>query len=392
MEYCNIAFDEGVAVDVRSCYRVFMQLADQRSARGIRYALPVALTLILLAKLAGQDTACGMATWLRHRAALLVKALKLSRPAMPHRTTISRILGQAVNVDEFEQQIGCFFENGLSGDQEIVVTFDGKTIRGTIEADESHGLHLLAAYVPQQGVVLLQVEVDRKENEIVVAPQVLERLELRNRIFLGDALHTQRQLSAQIVTGGGDYVWKVKDNQPQLKKDIAAAFEPAPCAPGHSATPDDMRTASTVDKGHGRLEKRTITVTQDLKDYLDWPGAQQVFKLERHFVSLKSGSQGQETIYGVTSLPPDHAGPARLMTLNRSYWGIENGLHYRRDVTFREDSCRLKLGNAAHMMAAINNLALGLILRNGNTNAPEARRWCCAEPLQALELILRDPW
>ncbi len=194
-----------------------MQLADQRSARGIRYALPVALTLILLAKLAGQDTAVD-GNLAQTSAALLVKALKLSRPAMPHRTTISRILGQAVNVDEFEQQIGCFFENGLSGDQEIVVTFDGKTIRGTIEADQSHGLHLLAAYVPQQGVVLLQVEVDRKENEIVVAPQVLERLELRNRIFLGDALHTQRQLSAQIVTGGGDYVWEVKEQPAATQK------------------------------------------------------------------------------------------------------------------------------------------------------------------------------
>ncbi len=228
-----------------------------------------------------------MATWLRHLAALLVKALKLSRPAMPHRTTISRILGQAVNVDEFEQQIGCFFENWFVwGPGDIVVTFDGKTIRGTIEADESHGLHLLAAYVPQQGVVLLQVEVDRKENEIVVAPQVLERLELRNRIFLGDALHTQRQLSAQIVTGGGDYVWKVKDNQPQLKKDIAAAFEPAPCAPGHSATPDDMRTASTVDKGHGRLEKW---------DHYRDPGSKRLSGLARSPAGLQVGAALRES-------------------------------------------------------------------------------------------------
>ena len=389
MQQYNTAWSDGMVVDVASLYRVFAQLNDQRSARGIRYPLPVALTLILLAKLAGQDTALGIASWLRHRASLLAQALRLTRPTMPHRTTISRILGQAIPVEEFERQIGSFFETGLGGDQEIVVALDGKTVRGTIETGASQGLHLLAAYLPQQGDVLMQVEVERKENEIVVAPQVLEGLELRQRIFLADALHTQRQLSAQIVAGGGDYVWKVKDNQPQLKADIAAAFEPPPCAPGHSAVPMDRRTASTLDKGHGRLEKRSLVVTQELQGYLDWPGAQQVFKLEYDACSLKSGSRHHETTYGITSLSAERAGPARLLALVRSYWGIENGLHYRRDVTFGEDRCRLKLGHAAHLMAAINNLALGLILSRGYTNVAEARRWYCAEPLKALELILR---
>ena len=323
----------------------------------------------------------------KHLAWVYTSTLRLNRPTMPHRTTISRILGKATKVDEFEQLAGRFFEAGLSGDQEIVIAIDGKTLRGTIEAGESQGLHLLAAFVPGQGVVLMQAEVGCKENEIVVAPQVLEGLELRDRIVLGDALHTQRQLSAQIVARGGDYIWKAKDNQPQLKEDITVAFEPAPCAPGHSAVSSDMRTASTVGKGHGRLEHRSITVTQELKDFVDWPGAQQVFKLEQQVRKLKTGEESHKTLYGVTSLSADRAGPTQLLAIIRSYWGIENGLHYRRDVTLGEDRCHLRLGNAAHMMAAINNLALGLILRSGHDNVPEARRAYCADPLRALKLI-----
>lgn len=388
MEY-NTVRDDGIVVDVRSLYAVLEKLVDQRSARGIRYPLPIALTLIVLAKLAGQDTARGIASWLKYRADLLARALKLNRTSMPHRTTISRILGKAVDVEQFEQATGQFLAAGIAGDQEIVIAIDGKTLRGTIESDQHRGLHLLAAYLPQQGVVLQQIEVDKKENEIVAATRMLKRLELRQRIFLGDAMHTQRNLSVRIVTGGGDYVWTVKDNQPELKADIAAAFEPVPCAPGHSAVPEDRRTASTVDKGHGRLEKRIITATDELNDFLDWPGVQQVFKLERHISHLKKGLTCQETVYGITSLPADRAEPAKLLALNRAYWGIENGLHYRRDVTFLEDRCQLKIGRAAHMMAAINNLVLGLIVGKGHANVPEARRRHCAKPIQALDLILQ---
>ena len=133
--------------------------------------------------------------------------------------------------------------------------------------------------------------------------------------------------------------------------------------------------------------QRTITTTIELKDYLDWPGAEQVFKLDRRFVYVKENRVREETSYGITSLSVNRANPKRLLELIRGYWEIENGLHYRRDVTFQEDRCRLTIGHAAHMMAALNNLAIGLIARSDHTEVPEARRWLCAKPLDALSLL-----
>jgi predicted transposase YbfD/YdcC len=383
-----ITGEEGFVFDVDSLYARFEALTDQRARRGIRYPLPKALTLILLAKLGGEDTVRGMASWLKHRAEKLAQALGLARARMPHRTTMSRILGQAVMVEEFEEIVGNFFREGLTQGDELVIAIDGKTMRGTIEAGQNQGVHLLGAYVPGEGVVLYQTEVASKENEIPAAPRVLERLDLREGVVVGDAMHTQRRLSAQIVAEGGDYVWVVKENQPQLRDDIVAAFQPVPCVPGFHPGFRDHPTAETLDKGHGRIEKRTITVSSELKGFLDWPGMGQVFQLERHFVYPKKGSIQEETTYGITSLSAQRASPARLLELVRAYWGIENGLHYRRDVTFQEDRCRLRTGHAAHMMAALNNLAIGLIARCGFSEAPEARRQFCAEPLKALALII----
>jgi predicted transposase YbfD/YdcC len=379
--------EHGFVFNMNSLFARFKTLADQRSRRGVRYPLPQALTLILLAKLGGEDTARGMATWLRHRAEELAQALRLTRKSMPVRTTISRILGEAVKVEEFEETVGSYFRDGLAEKKNLIIAIDGKTLRGTIETGQSQGLHLMAAYVPGEGAVLIQMEVTKKENEIVTAPNLLSCLDLRNRVVVGDAMQTQRELSAQIVAQGGDYVWVVKENQPQLREDITAAFEPVPCVPCFNEGVRDQPTAKTLDKGHGRIEERTITTTIELKDFLDWPGAEQVFKLHRRFVYVKESRVREETSYGITSLSVKKASPDKLLELIRAYWEIENGLHYRRDVTFQEDRCRLRIGHAAHMMAALNNLAIGLIARSDYTEAPEARRRFCAKPLDALSLI-----
>jgi hypothetical protein len=114
------------------------------------------------------------------------------------------------------------------------MALDGKTPRRTIPAGHSRGVHLLAAYLTGEGWVLLQGEVGRKGNEIAVAPRLLKRLDLRDKIVTGDAAFTQRELSAQIVVAGGDYVWAVKDNQPGVEQDIATLFAPEPVVKGFS--------------------------------------------------------------------------------------------------------------------------------------------------------------
>ena len=129
-----------------------------------------------------------------------------------------------------------------------------------------------------------------------------------------------------------------------------------------------------------------------LKDYLEWPYLEQVFKLERRFINMSTGEVTTETHYGLTSLTPAEASPERLLVLQRTYWGIENGLHYRRDVTLKEDRCRLKIGHAARTMATLNNLVLALILRKDYEYLPQARRRFAARPLEALQLIMENPY
>lgn len=377
--------------DVHGLYAHLEQLSDGRDPRGVRYRLADALTLIMLAKLGGEDGPRGIADWLKHRAKTLVSALKLPREAMPHATTVSRILGRAVQVEELEQTAARYWQNAAQASCAIVVSIDGKVLRGTIQVGHSQGVHLLAAYLPEDGLVLMQVEIASKENEICAAPALLGVLDLRKKVVIGDAMHTQRRLSIEIVAHGGDYIWTAKGNQAEVQDTIAHLFEPEPVTPGFAPTPTDFETAHSLTKAHGRLERRTLTTSSMLKDYLDWPYLEQVFKLERRFIDLKTGQVTHQITYGLTSLPRKRANPKQLLNYVRTYWGIENGLHYRRDVTFKEDRCRLRIGHAARTMATLNNLALSLILRQGYTSLPIARRRYAAHPLEALQLIFQQP-
>ncbi len=392
-EYIAPTFDvnldpNGFVIDLDSLYAHLCTLKDSRHARGVRYALVTILVFVILAKLSGEDRLAGIADWVRHRKDDLAQALYLKKPRAPHRTTYSRILGRVVSVAEFEQAVREFFESQPPAGRSIILTLDGKTVRGTIPAGQTRGLHLLAAFLPGEGWVMVQVQVASKENEIVAAPRVLWSIDLRGKIVTGDAMLAQRDLSIQIVESGGDYVWTVKDNQSQLRQDIETLFEPERCVKGFSPAVKEFRSDETTEKGHGRLEQRTITVSSALKGYLDWPYAEQVFKLERHFERMTDRKITHEVVYGVTSLTEKEASPRRLLEIVRTHWQIENGLHYRRDETLREDWCHLRMGHAAHMMAAINNLVLGLLLRRGVKNVPEARRAYDANWQDALQLIL----
>lgn len=383
---------DGVVFDMGSLFEALCALHDQRDARGLRYRLVTVLVFVVLAKLAGENHLRGIAQWVGARAVLLASFLALAKVQAPHATTYSRILGHAVQIDEFERVSQAFFARQPGAGTSVHITLDGKTMRGTIPAGQSHGVHLLAAYLPEEGWVLFQVEVGSKENEIPAAHRLVKALDLRGKIISGDALLAQRDLSLEIVERGGDYVWIIKDNQPETCRDIERLFAPESVVKGFSpASHDDFRTAETVEKAHGRMERRTITVSSALKGYLDWPGVEQVFQLERHFTRVKDGKVMHEVVQGVTSLTPRQATPERLMQLVREHWQIENGLHYRRDDTLKEDRCTLSTGHASEAMAVINNLVLGLLLRRGVKNVPDAQRDYAADPQLALPLILGRP-
>jgi predicted transposase YbfD/YdcC len=361
------------------------QLTDPRKPRGIRYKLVDLLTLLILAKLGGEDGMKGMAEWVQLRGETLVRLLRLKRSSLPHQTTYERVMDR-LDVAEFERVIGDFFAQQTPTN--ITVTLDGKVLRGTIPEGETQGVHLLAAYVPEQGVVLMQVEVEDKANEIVAAPHLLEAIDLRNCVVTGDAIFTQRTLCDQIVLAGGDYVLPVKDNQPALFQAIAELFMPPPVSVGHSVVqlPEDY--AQTVSSGHGRIECRYLTVSAQLNDYLDWPHLGQVFRLQRVVQRKKNNKITYEVMFGITSLTAEVCSPQRLMQLIRDHWHIENRLHYVRDVTFHEDACQIREPKRQRLLACLNNLAIGLIRRCNFKYVPEARRFFDVNYNQALQLLL----
>ena len=326
---------------------------------------------------------------MKYRKQPLAEIFHLKEPRAPCANTYRNILGRVIAIEDLEQVVREFFAAQPNAGQSIVIALDGKTLRGTITAGQTRGQHLLAAYLPAEGWVLFQVEVDGKENEISAAPRVLKCLDLRGKIVTGDAMFAQRALSLQIIEAGGDYVWTVKDNQSTLRQDIELLFQPEKTVKGFSQGTKDFRTAQTINQDHGRVERRTVTVSAELKNYLDWPGAEQVFKLERHFKRLRDGHVTHEVVYGITSLTLAEAGAAQLLQVIRSHWGIENGLHYRRDETLREDWCHLKRGQAARAMAVINNLIVGLTLHLGWTNLAATRRYFDAYPDKAQRLVLQ---
>ena len=377
----------GTFFEVGSLLAALAHVTDQRSARGVRYDLAPVLVLMVLAKLSGEDRPSGIAHWVSLRATWLMKALGLKWKRMPHDATYRRLMASAIDVEELAALVSQFLQPAMASDLQVIINLDGKSLRGTIPAGQTQGEHLLAAYHPEAGVVLLQIAVGSKENEISAAPRLLQALDLSGKIITGDAMFAQVALSRQVVEAGGDYLWIVKDNQPSVRDSIETLFVSERTARGPVA--HDFQSAMTIDKGHGRLEQRTLTASSLLDEYLGWPGLGQVVEIEREVIESASQRRRHEIVYGITSLNRAEADAARLLSISRAHWGIENGLHYVRDVTFKEDATRMKSGTAAQVLAILNNLALGLIRRSGFDNAAEARRWFEARPKAALDLVLR---
>jgi predicted transposase YbfD/YdcC len=376
---------EAFVVDVDSLFAHFSQLTDHRDPRGVRYSLALILTLVVLAKLSGQDHPTGFEQWAQTRAKYLLPALAVYRDRLPSHNTYRRALGDNVDAQELHWMVTAY----LTQDQRMLsearmVCLDGKTLCGTIPAGGSRGVHLLACYLPETGVVMAQVQVDWHENEISAAPRVLNCLDLRGKIVLGDALLTQRGLSLHIQRKQGDYLWTVKQNHPKTYAHIDKLFTELSFNP-------DFETARQVNKGHGRVEVRRLTTSCLLNDYLDWPALAQVFKLERRTTLISTGQVREQVVYGLTSLSRDQVDGDELLALIRSYWEIENGLHYRRDVTLNEDATRMTNPNQAEVIAFINNLIVALCRRSDFQYLPEARRHFNAYLEEALKVVLGPP-
>jgi len=142
-----------------------------------------------------------------------------------------------------------------------------------------------------------------------------------------------------------------------------------------------------VDKGHGRIETRRIWTSAGLKGYLEFPYHEQVVRIERITTDLTGKRLRHEAVSGITSLTPEKAGPERLLRINREHWGIENKVHYVRDVTYDEDRCRIRTKSGPRVMAALRNLAIGILRFRKYTNIAQAIRHYAAKQHLTLSLI-----
>jgi len=381
--------ETGVEYAQGSLYELFGRLTDNRKPKGMRYSLVTLLAIIFLAKLSGQDKPVEIADWAKNNAEKLLELLKLDRKVMPHHNTYRRVFQSIISAEEFDEAMS---KHHQAKAEEIgeVLCLDGKVLRGTQVAGIKRSDQVLSLFDGQSQCVLAQEAIETKENEIVAAPGVLGSVDLAGKIVTADALHTQRKLCSQIVLDG-DYVLPVKNNQERLCENIEQLFAPETPKPGFGKIKTDFETATQVSYGHGRLETRTIQTSEMLNEYLDWPGVKQVYRLDRTIRWLRQGEIykiSHEVEYGITSLSRQKAAPRKLLVVRRQHWSVETGLHYRRDVTFKEDATRMTKGKAGYILGTIHNFVLRLLKSAGFTNAAQGRRWCAGHLAETLALLL----
>jgi predicted transposase YbfD/YdcC len=207
---------------------------------------------------------------------------------------------------------------------------------------------------------------------------VLGTLDLHGRVVTGDALFCQRAVCAQILRQGGDYFFAVKGNQPTLREALRTLFDDPPL---DEPMPADLRSG----RGHGREELRLLRCSAALVGSADWPGLGYACTVQR--VVTRAGKTRYEQAYAVTSLTAARTTAAGLQTLWRGHWGIENGLHHVRDVTFDEDRCQVRTGTAPQALSAVRNTVIGVVRRAGHANVAAALRFYSHRPDLALALL-----
>jgi len=369
---------------------------DPRQRRGQRYSWPVLLTLIAAALVSGQQGMRAVGQWVAEHAEDLGPMLNLAPGRVPSAATLRRAV-RAVDLVALEAHIAAFVAalppppppptaaTSPTPLPWVGQAIDGKAVRGA----NRHGasVHLVSLVRHDDGRVLGQVAVAEKSNEITAAPRLLGRRNLRGTVTTMDALLTQREVAAQILAQGGHYLMVVKANQPELLAAITAVFATPPLPD----LADCAESATTCDKGHGRLEIRTLERSAALNGYLTWPTVGQVLRRTCQRVILKTGVIAEEITYGVTSLPPRAASAAQMEALWRGHWTIENRVHYVRDVTWGEDAGQVRVGHAPQALAALRNGLLSLLRACGWSQIADATRHYGAYAQRAITFLSTSP-
>jgi len=366
--------------EVPSLASIFAEITDQRKPKGLRYQFQSLLILLSLAKLCFQDSSAEIADWVAGRSDLLKAKLNLNWKRMPSQSTWQRLIGQNIDATDFDGRVGNYFQS-LSDEERQLYNIDGKVVCGTIDKETDKQLYLLALQESESNSVVEQIELAEGENEISGAKRLLEKADVANKIISGDAIFAQQELSKTVIEKGGEYLWKLRANQGSIYKLAVEHFE--------KLEDKYVGRASSLEKGHGRIDEREILTSFRIAGRIEFPYVAQVFRVTRQSEQVKTGKMSSQAIYGMTSLSVEEFNAKELLALVRKHWSIENGLHYRRDVTFKEDAIRQTDSNGGRVQAVLNNLTIGVLRKLGWENIAKARRYFNARIDEALNLILK---
>jgi len=382
-----------LSVSPTSLAAAFATVPDPRRAASVRYPLPAILTLAVAALLANHLSVLAMAEWGARQEPRVLTALGFPAGRTPCQSTLQRLFRQ-LDGHALSATLTAWFAPRAAPTPPVAgaqgVAIDGKAQRGRLRFPTTGcPVHALSAFCHEHGVVLahepIAAGVDKAEAELTVAPALLARIAWQDRVLTGDALFCQRTLCRQVQAAGGAYVLLVKENQPTRLADIQRLFDPPVADPGLPLV--DRREVRTVETGHGRRgEVRHLVASTDLTTYLDWPGVAQVFRLERTW--REHGVAKQARHYGITSLLPDQADPARLLALKRGHWAIENRLHRRKDVSFGEDASLVHAGAGPTVLALLRDAAVSLLHRAGVQRVAPRLRLHSQYPDRAIALVI----
>lgn len=356
---------------------VFENVDDPRGRRGRCYSLPTLMGAGLAATIAGAKTFTEIGEWIAQAPRVVLTQLGVRPGACPEQTTIARLY-RRVDAQQLDRALNALiWTRSTRVDTRRVISADGKTLRG---AATPTGLapHLVAACDQASGVVLGQVAVDDKSNEIPALQTLLDAFDLSSVVVTADAMHTQTQTAQLILDADGDYVFTVKGNQPTLYAQLKNMQWRL------------VRPHISVSVGHGKQVRRTHKILQ-APNSLDWPGVKQVVQIHRKITTKCRKTRTQktthETVYVITSADAQTAPPATLAAWIQNHWHIENRIHWVRDVTFNEDKSQIRTGNAPHVMATLRNITISLLRLAGYTNIAKALRHHARNPHRPLKLL-----
>ena len=341
----------------------FSSLEDPR-ANNREHLLLEVITMALCAVICGADSWVEVELFGRAKQSWFATFLQLPS-GIPSHDTFGRIFAK---LDP--QQFQAAFLSWMQGIQELtagqVVAIDGKTVRHSYDTlSGQKAMHMVSAWASENRLVLGQVKVDEKSNEITAIPELLQLLALKGCIVTIDAMGCQKEIARQIIEQEADYVLAVKGNQPHLQEDLQELFDYA--SESHFKEAD---YAKTVNKGHGRIEIRACwTLTQPdyfryIRHFDEWVGCRSIVMIKSE---RRIGDQSScEVRYFISSL--DGSAKQTLAAV-RQHWGVENGLHWKLDIAFREDECRVRQENAAQNLVVLRHIALNLLQQEKTTQA-----------------------